>query len=109
SSGLSWGRRSGTPLHPTINAGALTLHSLLGDPGAGLAERTEIVRAGLSRFAGRELTIDEDVADGEWREAYRNVAIANMLRSYDIFYDDPDEVVRGYIEQCSILVTVKDL
>ena len=67
------------------------------------------MRAGLSRFAGRELTIDDSVADGEWREAYRNVAIANMLRSYDIFYDDPDEVVRGYIEQCAITVTVKDL
>jgi glutaminase len=106
---LSLDKMSGKPLNPMINAGAMTIHSIIGDPGASLAERTEIVRAGLSRFAGRELTIDENVADGEWREAYRNVAIANMLRSYDIFYDDPDEVVRGYIEQCSILVTVKDL
>lgn len=106
---LSLDKKSGRPLNPMINAGAMTIHSILGDPGAGLAERTEIVRAGLSRFAGRELTIDDSVADGEWREAYRNVAIANMLRSYDIFYDDPDEVVRGYIEQCAITVTVKDL
>src|SRR5699024_8908205 len=83
--------------------GAQSSHTSLGEPGAGLAERSEIVRAGLSRCAGWELTIDEDVADGEWPEAYRNVAIANMLRSYDIFYDDPDEVVRGYIEQCSVL------
>src|SRR5699024_12540757 len=80
---LSLDKMSAKPLNPMINAGAMTIHSILGEPGAGLAERTEIVRAGLSRFAGRELTIDEDDADGEWREAYRNVAIANMLRSYD--------------------------
>src|SRR5699024_12649698 len=81
---LSLDKMSRNPLNPMINPGAMTIHAILGEPGAGLAERTEIVRAGLSRFAGRELTIDEDVADGDWREAYRNVAIANMLRSYEI-------------------------
>src|SRR5699024_9647869 len=86
---LSLDKMSGKPLNPMINAGAMTIHSILGEPGAGLAERTETVGAGLSRFAGRGLPIDEDAADGEWREAYRNVAIANMLRSSDIFYADP--------------------
>ncbi|MCI4011519.1 glutaminase [Brevibacterium sp. ZH18] len=106
---LSLDKKSGKPLNPMINAGAMAVHSLLGEPGASLAERTEIARAGLSKFAGRELTIDEHVAEGEWGAAYRNVAISNMLRSYDVFLDDPDEVVRGYISQCSVLVTAKDL
>ncbi|RAE53781.1 glutaminase, partial [Burkholderia multivorans] len=106
---LSLDKSSGKPLNPMINAGALTVHALLGGKDATLAERTEIVRAGLSRFAGRQLRIDEHIADGELGEAYRNIAIANMLRSYGVITDDPDEVVHGYINQCSVLVSVKDL
>lgn len=106
---LSLDKSSGKPLNPMINAGALTVHALLGGKDATLAERTEIVRAGLSRFAGRQLRIDEHIAAGELGEAYRNIAIANMLRSYGVITDDPDEVVHGYINQCSVLVSVKDL
>lgn len=106
---LSLDKKSGKPLNPMINAGALAIHSLLGEDGSSLAERTEIARSGLSRFAGRELRVDESTAAGEWEAAYRNIAIANMLRSYDVFLDDPDDVVQGYIAQCSVLVTVKDL
>lgn len=106
---LSLDKKSGKPLNPMINAGAMVIHAMLGEPGATLNERIEIARAGLSEFAGRQLSVDQSIADGEWGEAYRNVAIANMLRSYDIFLDQPDEVVHGYIAQCSILVTTKDL
>ncbi|MCM1011949.1 glutaminase [Brevibacterium sp. XM4083] len=106
---LSLDKTSGKPLNPMINAGAITIHSLLGGQNATLAERTEIVRAGLSRFAGRQLRVDEHIAAGEWQQAYRNIAIANMLRSYDVITDDPDEVVQGYINQCSVLVSVRDL
>ncbi|MBM6588694.1 glutaminase [Brevibacterium sp. RIT 803] len=106
---LSLDKMSGKPLNPMINAGAMVIHSLLGEPGTSLAERIEIVRAGLSEFAGRQLRVDDSVAEGEWGEAYRNVAIANMLRSYGVYPDQPDEVVQGYIAQCSILITAKDL
>ncbi|RBP68021.1 L-glutaminase [Brevibacterium sanguinis] len=106
---LSLDKASGKPLNPMINAGAIAVHALLGPRGASAAERAEIVRAGLSEFAGRDLRIDASVAESERAGAYRNVAIANMLRSYDIVADDPDEAVNGYIDQCSILVTVADL
>ncbi|WP_309132379.1 glutaminase [Brevibacterium sp.] len=106
---LSLDETSGKPLNPMINAGAITVHSLLGPSGSSAAERAEIVRAGLSEFAGRELTIDGSVAESERAGAYRNIAIANMLRSYDVITDDPDEAVNGYIDQCSVLVTVADL
>src|SRR5690606_23563306 len=35
--------------------------------------------------------------------------IAHMLRSHDILADDPRAVVDGYIRQCSVLVTARDL
>ncbi|MEE2032006.1 glutaminase [Rhodococcus chondri] len=105
---ISLERDSGRPLNPMINAGALTAHALVADadsPGTAIEE----IRALLSALAGRELDIDEKVAASEMQTTYRNVAIANLLRGYEIFCDDPDEVVAGYVRQCSVDVTTTDL
>lgn len=106
---LSLEAGSKRPLNPMINAGAITAHSLIGAPGDTPAERVERIVAGLSAFAGRELRRDESVAQSEWQTAHRNLAIGHMLRSYDILTDDPDATVRGYIEQCAVVVTTRDL
>ncbi|MDZ5077348.1 glutaminase [Nesterenkonia sp. HG001] len=115
---------TGRPLNPMINAGAIATHQLVSTEGCeplddGAPERparTESVRArtgrvlaGLSAFAGRELHIDYSVAESEFEESYRNRAIANMLRTHDIIGGEPTEAVRGYIDQCAVLVTVRDL
>jgi len=106
---LSLDRESGRPLNPMINAGALTTHALVGPATATPDERFERIRSGLSAFAGRDLGVDEAVYESEWGTAYRNSAIANMLRSYAVFDGDPADVVRGYTRQCSITVTARDL
>lgn len=106
---LSLEEGSGRPLNPMINAGALTTHALLGGPEADANERFEIARSGMSAFAGRELGIDENVYKSERETAYRNTAIANMLRSYGTITGDPNAVVDGYTRQCSVLVTLRDL
>lgn len=100
---------SGRPLNPMINAGAITTHSLAGAVGMDAAERLERVVNGLSAFAGRRLDIDESVCSSEMEHAHRNLAIAHMLRSYDILTEDPGTVVDGYTRQCSLLVTARDL
>jgi glutaminase len=41
--------------------------------------------------------------------AHRNLAVAHLLRRYDILTDDPRVLVDGYIRQCSVLVTTRDL
>ncbi|OLL18381.1 MULTISPECIES: glutaminase [unclassified Rhodococcus (in: high G+C Gram-positive bacteria)] len=99
---------SGRPLNPMINAGALTAHALLSDDASPHA-RGEQVRALFSDLAGRDLAIDERVAASELTTTYRNIAIANLLRSYEVFFDDPEDVVAGYVRQCSVSVTVTDL
>jgi glutaminase len=100
---------SGRPLNPMINAGAITAHSLAGREGLDPEERLEHVVNGLSAFAGRRLNIDESVCASEMEHAHRNLAIAHMLRSYNILTEDPATVVDGYIHQCSLLVTARDL
>lgn len=100
---------SGRPRNPMINAGAITAHSLVGPEGCSLAERLERVVDGLSAFAGRRLDVDESVYASEMHHAFRNLAIANMLRSHGILSDDPTVVVEGYTRQCSLLVTARDV
>lgn len=105
---VSLERNTGRPLNPMINAGALAAHALvLHDREPGTA--VESIRSLLSTLAGRDLEVDEKVAASELDNSYRNVAIANLLRGYDVFRDDPDEIVEGYIRQCSVTVTTKDL
>ncbi|WP_020575089.1 glutaminase [Actinopolymorpha alba] len=100
---------TGRPLNPMINAGAITAHSLAGSEDLNPTERVERVVHGLSAFAGRRLTIDEVVCASELEHAHRNLAIAHMLRSYNILTEDPRAIVDGYIRQCSVLVTARDL
>lgn len=102
---LSLEKGSGRPLNPMINAGAMVVHTMLGSPDA----RFDRVLAGLSAFAGRPLDVDEAAYTSETATAFRNYAIANMLRSHDTILDDPREVVSGYTRQCSIRVTARDL
>ncbi|MFI5721531.1 glutaminase [Streptomyces cyaneofuscatus] len=100
---------TGRPLNPMINAGAITVHSLVAEAGSGPAERVRRVLDGLSAFAGRRLEMDEKVRASEMEHAHRNLAIAHMLRSHDILTEDAGAVVDGYTRQCSVLVTARDL
>ncbi|WP_411760110.1 glutaminase [Streptomyces tunisiensis] len=100
---------TGRPLNPMINAGAITTHSLAGPEGLQPAERVERITDGLSAFAGRRLQMDESVHASEMEHAHRNLAIAHMLGSHGVLTGDVRAVVDGYIRQCSLLVTARDL
>lgn len=106
---ISLESNTGRPRNPMINAGAITTHSLAGSEDLDPAERVERVVHGLSAFAGRRLEVDEAVCASEMANAHRNLAIAHMLRSHDLLTADPRAVVDGYVRQCSVLVTARDL
>ncbi len=91
------------PLNPLVNAGAILTRSLLG------ADPDPSPLQGYSEFAGRELSIDDRVRRSESRTAYRNRAIAHLLRGAGRFDSEPDEIVESYIAQCSVLVDCRDL
>jgi glutaminase len=95
------------PKNPMINSGAITTHSLI--PIKEGLQGAEILREFMSELAGRELRFDDAVYQSEVKTAYRNLSIGYMLRTVGILESDPVDIVNGYIRQCSILVTVKDL
>ena len=99
--------KDGRPKNPMINSGAITTHSLI--PIKDNISSAEILRQFMSELAGRELCFDDSVYHSEIKTAYRNLSIGYMLRTVGILETDPVDIVNGYIRQCSILVTVKDL
>ena len=94
-------------MNPMVNAGAMATTSLV--PGATADEKWEFIRAGLSRFAGRELELDDDVYASETATNLRNQGIAHLLDGYGRLYFDPDAATDVYTRQCSLLVTAHDL
>ncbi|MGY5765179.1 glutaminase A [Brachybacterium sp. DNPG3] len=97
----------GNPMNPMVNAGAIATTALV--PAADSEGRWHRIRDGLSRFAGRELELDEGVLASELRTNGRNRAIAKLLDSYSALGPDPLETVDVYTRQCSLLVTAHDL
>ncbi|UIZ92188.1 glutaminase [Corynebacterium sp. CNCTC7651] len=99
----------GRPVNPLINAGAITVNQLIGGPNIPIEDRVEKIRDYLSRLAGRELRIDDEIFQSEMDGADRNMAIAHLLREAGKVTDSAHQAVTTYIKQCSVLVTVKDL
>lgn len=97
----------GRPANPMINAGAIVTASLIG--AAGADERLERIRVGLSRFAGRELGIDETVYRSESATGDRNRALATLAKSTGVLATDVHDAVEPYFGQCSLLVDAEDV
>jgi glutaminase len=65
--------------NPTVNSGAIATTSLT--PGATLRDKCSFIHEGLSRFAGRALSLDEEVYASASESNHRNRSIANLLES----------------------------
>ncbi|ADG77087.1 Glutaminase OS=Tsukamurella paurometabola (strain ATCC 8368 / DSM / CCUG 35730 / CIP 100753/ JCM 10117 / KCTC 9821 / NBRC 16120 / NCIMB 702349 / NCTC 13040)OX=521096 GN=glsA PE=3 SV=1 [Tsukamurella paurometabola] len=98
---------SGRPENPLINAGAIVSTSLIsaetGD------ERFAKIRAGLSRFAGRELELDESVYKSESETGFRNLALAALAKSTNALRVPVEDALDPYFRQCSLLVDAHDI
>ena len=90
-----------------VNAGAIACSGLIYEAEGDGA--FELIRKTLSRFAGRELGVDEAVFASERATGDRNRAIAWLLRNYSVVRGDVDAVLDVYFRQCSVLVTARDL
>ena len=94
-------------MNPMVNAGALATTSLV--PGGSPEEKFARIAAALSVFAGRHLTMDEEVYESEAATNDRNRGIAHLLSGYGRMYCDPDVATDIYTSQCSLRVNARDL
>lgn len=94
-------------VNPLVNAGAIAAVSLVQADSE--AARWDKVLNNIEGFAGRDLSVLEEVYKSEYETAWGNRGIANLLYNYGRLYSDPEEALRVYTRQCSIGVSAKDL
>lgn len=99
--------RAERTVNPLVNAGAIATTSLA--PGDTPEAKWRFIHAGLSRFAGRTLELDEEVYRCEAATNDRNHAMARLLASHGRMYCDPGAAVDIYTRQCALEVSVEDL
>ena len=93
--------------NPMVNPGAIAATSLV--PGADADAKWETVRDGLSRFAGRALSLDDETYGSASVTNARNQSIARLLQSYGRIQGDPAEATDVYTRQSCLNVTARDL
>jgi len=100
-------QKTNRPFNAMVNAGAIAAASLI--QGATLEERSEAQLAVFSAAAGRRLRFDESVYRSETETGHRNRAIAWLMMNFGMIEGNVDEILALYFQQCSILVTARDL
>ncbi|HQQ75966.1 MAG TPA: glutaminase A [Thermoanaerobaculia bacterium] len=97
----------GPEINPLVNPGAITATSML--KGKDRAEIWNGLLATYSDFAGRPLTVNQDVFKSESDTNQRNQAIGYLMYAYEYIKKDPLRATDIYTEQCSVNVNAKDL
>lgn len=100
-------QNKGHEMNPLVNAGAITTTSMV--EGKGYNEIWNKILGFYSDFAGRELTVLEDIYRSEAETNQRNQAIAHLMYAYGHIEGDPLQATDIYTRQCSVGVNAKDL
>lgn len=99
--------KPGKPFNPMINAGALTIASLL--PGKSSQNKLEFLYNFLEKLTGKRPTINEEVYQSEWQTAYRNRALAYYLKETGFLESEVEEALEVYLKLCAIEVDTEDI
>jgi glutaminase len=97
----------GPEMNSLVNPGAIATTSMVKG-----GTRGEVWRSLLgfySDFAGRPLTVDEEVFKSEAETNQRNQAIGALMYAYGYIKSNPAQATDVYTEQCAVSVNAKDL
>jgi len=99
----------GIPRNPFINAGAIVVSDVVlggGEPRDAIGDILRFVR-----FASGDdsVFIDSAVANSEADTGFRNVALANYMRSFGNMEHRVDDALRVYFHQCAIAMSCRQL
>src|SRR5262245_35193082 len=97
----------GPEINPLVNPGASTATSVV--QGGSREEVWKKIIDFHSDFAGRPLSVNQEVYESEAATNQRNQAIGALMYAYGFIKDNPAQATDVYTEQCSISVNAKDL
>jgi glutaminase len=97
----------GSEMNPLVNPGAITTTGMV--KGATREEVWGKILANHSAFAGRQLSVNQEVFKSEAETNQRNQAIAMLMFAYGHIKENPLQACDIYTEQCAISVNAKDL
>lgn len=100
-------QHKGAEMNPLVNAGAITATSMV--EGSTYEEIWGKILSTYEAFAGRELTVLEDIYRSEAETNQRNRAIASLMSAYGHITTDAMRATDIYTRQCSVGVNAKDL
>ncbi|EUJ39178.1 glutaminase A [Brochothrix campestris] len=95
------------PFNPMINAGAITVASML--PGDTPTDKVATVLTFLETLLQKEVTINQKTYQSEYDSADHNRAIAYILKANGYLEAGVENAIQTYLQLCSIEVTVSDL
>ena len=97
----------GAEMNAMVNPGAITATSMV--KGANRDEIWNKILGYYSDFAGRQLSVNQEVYKSEADTNQRNQAIAMLMYAYGHIKANPLQACDIYTEQCSVSVNAKDL
>jgi glutaminase len=102
-------RERGIPRNPFINAGAIAVTDVILSGHRPREALGEILR--FMQFVADDpsITIDESVAASEQRTGFRNVALANYMKSFDVLENPVDFTLGVYFHHCAIAMSCRQL
>ena len=97
----------GAEMNAMVNPGAITATSMVG--GASRDEIWNKIIGTYSDFAGRALSVNQEVFKSEAETNQRNQALSMLMYAYGHIKVNPLQACDIYTEQCSASVNAKDL
>lgn len=99
----------GKPRNPFINAGAIAVADRLVSHSTSQGGAKTDVLALMSHLCSEPIVFDDEVAESEARTGFRNIALANFMKSFGKIDNDVASVLDLYFHQCALRMSCVQL
>ncbi|MFM9852551.1 MAG: glutaminase [Sphingomonadaceae bacterium] len=99
----------GIPRNPFINAGAIVVSDIVLDKAEPRAAIGDVLRFVRMLSGDESITIDNEVANSEAATGFRNVALANYMKSFGNMDPFVEGALKLYFHQCALALSCEQL
>lgn len=101
---------SGIPRNPFINPGAIVVTDTLLSQYKTTNNTFNNILEFIKEISDEpNISFDQEVCHSEYNHGFRNIALANLMKSFDNIDNNTDDVLKTYFKQCSITMSTKEL